>query len=167
MEQLEKQTVHKFGEHYLIGKDSTGTKYYLKAPSWDCGWYWGFGYIRTYTNNAQPTRSRDISSHFHADNFYSFSENLTSTVYTEDEQWALFELFKNFYTLRNLAKAQASEGKEGNFTSKRHGFDYRTLIREGVNINKDCIPQVMAKIVSILTGENAEELEGKYKAMVK
>ena len=48
-----------------------GEKIYLSAPSWDCDWYWGFGYIETYTNNNNPNKSKDIKSHQHAENFIS------------------------------------------------------------------------------------------------
>lgn len=158
-------------EIYLLGTDSEGTKYFLESPSWDCGWYWGFGYIETYTNNRCIELSRDISSHQHADNFYSkWCEGiLVNKTFDDSEKWALCELFQNFYTLRNLADAQHSNGKEGNFTSVNHGFNYKNLIKEGLNINKDCIPFVMAKIISILSpvGETVEELEQKYKNMIK
>lgn len=84
--------------------------------------------------------------------------------------WVLCELFNNFYTLKGLAETQYHNGKEGNFTSKRNGFDYTTLIREGLNINRDCLPFVMAKIISILSpdeNETVEVLEQKYRKMIK
>ena len=167
---IEKRKSFAFGkEVYLLGSDSDGVTYWLEAPSWDCGWYWGFGYIETYTNNTSPHASRDIESHQHADNFYSewCNKILKEKTFSDDEKWALCELFENFYTLKNLAETQKHEGKEGNFTSKRHGFDYRKLLREDVNINRDCLPFVMAKIVSILTGRSAEELEEEYKSKMK
>lgn len=52
-------------EIYLLGCDSSGQNYWLEAPSWDCNWYWGFGYIETYTNNSNPSISKDIESHQH------------------------------------------------------------------------------------------------------
>lgn len=167
---MKKEKKFVFGKNvYLLGEDSEGVRYWLEAPSFDCGWYWGFGYIETYTNNKCPQKSKDINSHEHADHFYSewCNERLKETTFSDAEKWALCELFQNFYTLKNLAETQHYDGKEGNYTSKRNGFDYTSLIKTGVNINKDCIPQVMAKIISILSDENAEELEKKYKNMVK
>lgn len=62
-----------FGKNiYLIGINEGGEKIFLEEPSWDCGWYWGFGYLETYTNNRQITRSRDVQSHTH---FQDFEEN--------------------------------------------------------------------------------------------
>ena len=49
---MKKQTTTAFKKKiYLLGADAEGTKYWLEAPSWDCDWYWGFGYVETYTNN--------------------------------------------------------------------------------------------------------------------
>ena len=30
---------------YLLGINKEDKKVYLTKPSWDCSWYWGFGYI--------------------------------------------------------------------------------------------------------------------------
>jgi hypothetical protein len=63
---MDKQINKAFGKKiYLLGIDQEGTKYWLEEPKWDCGWYWGFGYIESYTNNDNPSLSRDINSHQH------------------------------------------------------------------------------------------------------
>lgn len=167
---IEKRSSFAFGkEVYLLGSDSDGVTYWLEAPSWDCGWYWGFGYIETYTDNNRPSCSVDKESHQHAIDFYPewCNKILKEKTFSDDEQWVLCELFENFYTLKNLAETQKHEGKEGNYTGKRQGFDYRKLLREDVNINRDCLPFVMAKIVSILSGKNVDELEQEYKNKMK
>ena len=70
MKLVKKVNYKMFGKQiYLIGINREGEKVFLEAPSWDCDWYWGFGYLETYTNNYQITRSKDISSHSHFDNF--------------------------------------------------------------------------------------------------
>jgi len=69
---MKKTKKHAFGKDvYLLGKDKHGIYYWLESPKWDCGWYWGFGYIETYTNNKQPQLAKDINSHEHANNFMS------------------------------------------------------------------------------------------------
>lgn len=166
---LKKEKSFAFGkEVYLLGVDKDGIKYWLEEPSFDCGWYWGFGYIESYTNNNCPSRSRDINSHEHAENFYSkwCNERFEETTFSDSEKWVLCELFQNFYTLRNLAEAQYHNGKEGNYTSKRNGFDFNRLFKKDININKDFLPEVMAKIVSILGGGDFEKLVDVYKARV-
>lgn len=63
---MNKKISKAFGKKiYLLGINEYNTKYWLEEPKWDCGWYWGFGYIETYTNNNNPLNSKDISSHQH------------------------------------------------------------------------------------------------------
>ena len=67
---LKKKTINKFGKHYLLGVNKDGKHVYLEEPSWDCGWYWGFGYLHGYTNDKAPELSRDISFHTHFDSMF-------------------------------------------------------------------------------------------------
>lgn len=167
---IKKQVDFAFGKKvYLLGADEKGVKYWLEAPSWDCGWYWGFGYIETYRGNGTPSKAIDIASHQHAEGFYNIwcYEILKNKTFSDDEKWALCELFDNFYTLKKLAGAQHANGKEGNYTRQRNGFNYNDLIKENININIDCLPSVMAKIVSILGGGDVEELEEQYKKQIQ
>ena len=38
------KTEIKWTEKIALGKVD-GNTIYLSSPSWDCGWYWGFGYL--------------------------------------------------------------------------------------------------------------------------
>lgn len=63
---MKKQITHAFNKQiYLLGKNKHNKLVWLEEPSWDCDWYWGFGYMETYTNNTNPSKARDISSHTH------------------------------------------------------------------------------------------------------
>ena len=108
---MEKKKSHAFGKDiYLLGKDKDGINYWLEEASWDCGWYWGFGYVETYTNNKYPHLSRDINSHQHFDGLFlkgaifdSFKSLLVETPLSDNEIWKLLELMDTFYTLRESA----------------------------------------------------------------
>ena len=64
---MEKKKSHAFGKDvYLLGTIN-GRYQWLEAPSWDCDWYWGFGYVEEYTRHDKPSASRDIVSHTHVD----------------------------------------------------------------------------------------------------
>ena len=65
-------------EVYLLGRDNEGIKYWLEEPKWDCEWYWGFGYIETYSGNRKPSIAIDISSHQHASGEYKHDNYLYS-----------------------------------------------------------------------------------------
>lgn len=149
-------------EVYLLGADNEGIYYWLESPKWDCGWYWGFGYIETYTNNKNPQISRDINSHQHAENFMSkwFIEwngskpILAHTTFTEKEGWELSELFEQFYFLQ---KAAENFGRGKCYTSNTTIplWQKTELAKE---INEKIIPQVTARILEILTPRQKEAM---------
>lgn len=74
-----------------------GERAYIKEPSWDCGWYWCFGYVKTY------------HAHQHFDGLFLHGDwpmnALESTPLSERERWELCELFKEAYILRSMADA--------------------------------------------------------------
>lgn len=112
---LNKRTTKAFGKKiYLLGRrKDTNELVWLEEPSWDCGWYWGFGYLETYTNNANPERAKDISSHTHFDvtflndvhlnGFDKFNDYFAETTLTSDEIWLLVDYMKSFYSLKQSA----------------------------------------------------------------
>lgn len=109
---MKKQTLTIFGKkNYLLGTDENGRKLFLVAPSWNCGWYWGFGYIETYTNNSHPERSRDIASHNHFDSLFGnncnlydgFKRIIKDSTLSDSELWQLCDYMKTFYCLRETA----------------------------------------------------------------
>ena len=114
---MKKQTLTIFGKkNYLLGTDKNGKKLFLVAPSWDCGWYWGFGYIETYTNNSHPERSRDIATHNHFDSLFGtiFGTNCTfydgfkniiiDSTLSDNELWKLCDYMETFYCLNETAE---------------------------------------------------------------
>lgn len=137
---------------FLLGVDADGVKYWLEAPSWNCGWYWGFGYIKTYVRNFAPSKARDIDSHQHADNFYpewtlGKESRLTATTFTEAEAWKLAKLFKQFYTLKASAEMFGRGGCHITTTTDGVAEDKALAKR----INEIEIPKVTAAILAILT----------------
>ena len=114
---MKKQTLTIFGKkNYLLGTDKNGRKLFLVAPSWDCGWYWGFGYVETYTNNTNPEKSRDIASHNHFNylfgtifgtncTFYDgFKNIIIDSTLSDNELWKLCDYMETFYCLNETAE---------------------------------------------------------------
>jgi hypothetical protein len=142
---------------FLIGKDEDGIRYWLESPSWDCGWYWGFGYIETYESNRLPSKARDISSHQHADNFMSefftgcngSEPILKETTFTEAEGWELSELFQQFYHLREQAEFYKN-GKSNVADTAIKNWANPELVKK---INEEMIPVVTGRIIEILSPE--------------
>lgn len=140
---------------YLLGAGEDGTYYWLEAASWDCGWYWGFGYIETYTNNKNPSIARDIQSHEHADKFMSefFTEwngskpRLTQRTFTEAEGWELCELFKQYYILKETAE-YFGRGKAHVANTQIADYKKPELVKK---INEVRMPAIFNRIYEILT----------------
>lgn len=173
-EQIKKEKSYAFGKDiYLLGVDESGERYWLEAPSWDCDWYWGFGYVETYTNNKNPGRSKDIASHTHIDGFMGQHEyydtekgrfvkgeyihniydspRFAAVTFNESEGWELSELFKQFYLLRKMADFCHKDRPGCHVTDSpvNHG-NMKHWYKE---INEDMIPRITAKILGILSPE--------------
>jgi len=170
-----KRKSHAFGKDvYLLGQDDQGTLYWLESPKFDCGGYWGFGYVETYTNNKRPDLAKGVSCHQHIDSTflgqhykYDFetkeykklefvnnlfdSSLLKSPTFTESEGWQLSELFKQFYLLQDMAAFSHKTLPGCHITTSlvNHG----DLKGWNEKINKVMIPAITAKIIEILTSK--------------
>ncbi len=139
---MKKRISKAFGKKvYLLGIDIYGEYIWLEEPTWDCGWYWGFGYVETYTNHRFPDRSKDITCHTHWDSIHKKHENpFKKTVFSEKEYIRLKELFTLFYQEKDIAESL-----------KRYHPDKVKII------NEVSIPKITKEIIEILTPENNEK----------
>lgn len=153
---MKKRTSEAFGKKvFLLGTDKDGQGYWLGSPTWDCNWYWGFGYIETYTRNFMPHLAKDIKSHEHATNFMAewfigcngSKPKLTDKTFTEAEGWELSELFKQFYHLREQSEFWG-RGKMHVADTKIQNWTNKELANK---INTEMIPIITARILEILT----------------
>lgn len=150
---MEKKTSKASGKKvWLLGKDKDGINYWLEEPSWDCGWYYGFGFVETYTHNTRPDLARDINSHQHFDSLFlngpkcskdMFKEFFVETPLSDDEIWELVDYMKTFYTLKSVAELF------------KHGYSWQTskakidqLQSDEQNdlVNKVWLPEVFKRI---------------------
>lgn len=81
-----------------LGKDTDGEEVYVTKHSWDCGWYWSFGYLG------------NEYSHYHFDSIFGASSNwtdieafLSETKITQKSWWLVLEMFKTAYTFKEMA----------------------------------------------------------------
>jgi hypothetical protein len=140
---LKKRKSFAFGKDiYLLGINQYGEKMWLEAPSWDCGWYWGFGYIETYTDNNNPSKAQDITMHTHIDSYFNKidgkidlnnSSYLTTRTFNNEEGNYLNSLFNQFYTAKEEANAAHKTNEE------RYNY-----------LNKELIPSITKEILSVL-----------------
>ena len=154
---MNKRKEHAFGRDiYLIGKDKNGRNHWIVQGSWDCEWYWGFGYVQTYTNNNNPAQARDIETHSHFDSMFfngnkngfdNFKDFFVETPFTDSEIWEICELMKSFYIARNYADMVHVGG--AHYTE--NPAKYVVANGEHYNeINKVMIPTIMDELYKIM-----------------
>ena len=81
-----------------------GEKVYLSKHSWDCGWYWGFGYVG------------NRNCHFHFEKFLEDSSYasrvFTDPNFTDQNWWYVRDLFTQAYALTKVAEVYSYGGHQ-------------------------------------------------------
>lgn len=148
-------------EYFLLGKDNDDQSWYLKKATFDCDWYWGIGYVNTFTNSKSPEKSRDILEFCHFDYllinhskgnwFDSFNAFFKKSVLNEKETWKFIELMKSLYTARVYSDFlhRASAGITSNPCNEviQNEEEYQ-------RINKMIIPSMLNEVYKLLKGES-------------
>lgn len=160
---MKKFKMHKFGKDcYLLGQDENGKNYFLEGATWDCGWYWGGGYVETYTNNRNPEKARDIASHQHFDGLFfnkkkngfdNFKDFFKVTPFNDSEIWQICELMKSFYICREYSDTIYRGG--AHYTTNKAAETIKNPA-EYDRINKEVIPAIMSELYKILGGAENE-----------
>ena len=166
---LKKKTVNWHGKkYYYLGKDEGGKKYYLEHPSWDCGWYWGFGYIITFTNNNCPEKSVDIDGLNHFDSMFLNKNEYGGDVFKkffkkytieEDQVYELMDYMMSFYALRKAAEIL---DRGYSYITGRAKSDSLVDKEETAKINDVMIPELEERIIKLLTGEDVKVEKVEY-----
>lgn len=149
-------------KYFLLGQDHEGIKYYLENAHFDCNWYWGIGYIESFSNNRNPAISRDIRSHEHFDSkvfgknkccFDVFKELFPVNPFTDKEIWNICELMKSAYTARHYSDMLHTGG--AHITTNKAKDKIRND-KEYKRINEITIPGILDELYSIMgEGETA------------
>ena len=154
---MKKQTLKWQGnQYYLIGADNDGIKYWLEKASFDCNWYFGFGYVETFTNNRLPHLSKDINSHSHFDNmifnknkscYDAFKECFPINPFNDNEIWKILELMKSFYTIREYSDLLHIHGSH---ITNNPCNEIIQNDEEYNRINKTVLPSIFEQIYNIM-----------------
>jgi len=136
-------------EKILLGKirKNVGVKYvegeliFLSKHQWNCGWYWGFGYIgnkKTHTH---------FDSVFLESGVLVASEIFENTKIKDSQWWILRDLFIQAYALKKCAEIYRLGGHQ---TSKKGITDIIKNDLKAKVLNED-LEIILDKIWSILT----------------
>ena len=82
-------------------RKSDNERIYLTMPSWDCGWYWGFGYLGNKNEHYHLSgyaNGRNINMYDALLADYDLNENIKTNL------WCFCELFKTAYALKETAE---------------------------------------------------------------
>lgn len=156
---MKKQVALRNGKKlYLLGKDQNDDKIWLEAPSWDCGWYWGLGYVESYQQNWSPEKARDIMSHDHFDSLFlnnpeqngheAFKKFFKDTTLNDDEIWQIIDYMTTCYTLRKTAEIL---GRGYSHYTEKAKLQELVDKAEVKKINEEMLPTLFFKIDKILT----------------
>ena len=154
---MEKKVINKFGVHYLLGRNKEGENIWLEKEEWQCSRYWGLGYVHGFTNNANPTRSRDISFHTHFDTLFlrgpeyakkMFEDYFEETVLTENEIWILCDYMMSCYTLRKAAELFSTGYSHQTERAKIESIKSK---EQEQYINQVLLPELFKKIEELLS----------------
>jgi hypothetical protein len=94
------------GNHYAEGE-----RLYLSKHSWDCGWYWGFGYVG----------NKDLGAHFDSvflNDTHTASEIFEEQIFTDSDWWVIRDLFIQAYALKQVAEVY----RYGGHQTTKHGI---------------------------------------------
>ena len=138
------RTLSNYPKTIFIGNNNE-ENIYLSAPSWDCGWYWGFGYLGN--NNCHYHINR-LAIKENINMFEAFKKHFGKSLIVRDSQlWVLCELFKTFYTLKETAEVL---GRGGSHFTNNPCKDLIINKDEVKRINDVVLPQIFEEIYKIL-----------------
>lgn len=88
----------------LLGTLKDGEKCYLTKHSWDCDWYWGFGYVG------------NRNSHYHFSTFLQEGkyghEVFSECNFTDNDWWVIRDMFVQAYALKKCAEVYRHGGHQ-------------------------------------------------------
>ena len=116
-----------------------GEKVWLAPPSWECEWYWEYGYIQ----------NKHLHTHFSMldtnDNLYNAIEKRFNGTFSlqDGNLWTFCELMQTYYYLRDIADVYSRGGSH--YTSNPLADILRNP-EENRRINEHLLPNIFIEI---------------------
>lgn len=139
---------------YAEGIKKVSNRVYLSPPSFDCGWYWGFGYLGNATSHYHVSGLEGRENGFN--NLHDgFKKHFGDTLrVNKSDMWTLAELFKTFYNLKETAEVL---GRGGSHYSQNPCKDIIINSDEVTRINSKVLPAIFKEIYKILSRYNGNK----------
>lgn len=155
------KTLRKYKDKLYLGRVNN-KRIYLSKPSWDCGWYWGFGYLGnsrchyhvsglkekiTYFRDKDDNPRREVVTKCLFLGFKEHFDNGSFIVKDEKDIWKLCELFETYYKLKETAailyKGHCNIADESPLVDVIKDVDY------AYKINNVILPKVFDEIYKV------------------
>ena len=138
----------------LLGIRNDKAKIWMEQASFDCDWYYGFGYLEVLNH-----RHTDVKEHYHFSSFYetdknaydAFKQEFLCTPLTDKELWILFDLMQSFYTLKKASEIYHIGGS--NYATHELNLKSETKYKEAMEDQKKIIFSVQ-KLLGVPDSEN-------------
>ncbi len=133
---------------------TTKERIYLTSPSWDCGWYWGFGYLGNkdcHYHLSGYANGRNINMYDALLADYDLNPTLlgnANTFGSYPRLWKFCELVKTAYTLKETAEVL---GRGGSHYSENPRKDLIINTEEVERINKVVLPAIFEEIEKLFS----------------
>lgn len=132
------------GNNKVFFGTKDGEKMYITKPTWDCDWYWSFGYLGN--NNCHYhldgyQKGRNINMHDALMQDYELSENIKNNL------WVFCELALSIYQLKSTAELL---GRGGAHMTTNPCKDIILDKEYTDRINNEVLPVVMQKFWDLI-----------------
>lgn len=129
----------KWSERRYLGKRKEDkTMVYIAAPTWDCDWYWSFGYLVA------------TGEHFHLRNYGNMNwkdclerDYILNVKLRGDNLWKFYELAKTAYGLKEVARILGKGGSQVTDNPLAEVIKNKTEVDR---INQIVLPQIFDAI---------------------
>lgn len=159
----EPKLLREYPKYIKLG-DSTGYGggVYIERPSWNCGWYWGFGYLERWNY-----RKCDIDFHIHMDSHFSVNKDGKQCnwldgmkdlldkgdVFKSDhDRWKFLEIVKTIYELKETTEVL---GHGGSYYGNNPCAELIMNHDEVRRINCKVIPALIDEMYKVLEANGA------------
>lgn len=132
-----------FGVH-----KASGETIYLTLPTWDCSWYWSFGYLGNrnwHYHLSGYAEGRNICMHDALLSDYELVPALAAKL------WVFCELAHTAYTLKEAAEVLR---RGGSHQTTNPCAEIIKNLPEVERINTVVLPAIFAQILDIFQGDN-------------
>lgn len=135
------QLLREYPKKIYLGENHQGEKIYMTRPSWDCNWYWGFGYIGHRYLHIHLNRLGNSNM------FNNIKTYFQSFILSDKEIWTFCEIVQTIYSLRHIA--EVFNGGGSHYTNN----PCKELLTKPEwynHINKVLIPQLIDEMYKVL-----------------